>query len=153
MPRRHSTHSTSYTTDRLDWIGLDQNHTGEGSYPRIALYTHLLGKRGIGSLTEPLRWKLAPFRLPVFGFSRPVKGCKGHKTHRFEHGGTNQFSKCSDPARSSTCRISDLAWRWSHQEYFRSTLCKREYIICRDSNAACEVRPGRSKTRSHTKCF
>ena len=32
-------------------------------------------------------------RLPVSPFSRLLKGCKGHKTHRFENGGTNQIQK------------------------------------------------------------
>jgi len=36
---------------------------------------------------------VATKRLPVFPFSRPLKGCKGHKTHRFENGGTNQIRK------------------------------------------------------------
>ena len=30
-------------------------------------------------------------RLPVSPFSRLLKGCKGHKTHRSENGGTNQI--------------------------------------------------------------
>ena len=37
--------------------------------------------------------KVAAKRLPVFPFSRPLKGCKGHNTHRFESGGTNQIRK------------------------------------------------------------
>jgi hypothetical protein len=32
-------------------------------------------------------------RLPVFPFSGLLKGCKGHKTHRFENGGTDQIRK------------------------------------------------------------
>ena len=32
-------------------------------------------------------------RLPVSPFSGLLKGCKGHKTHRFENGGTNQIRK------------------------------------------------------------
>ena len=32
-------------------------------------------------------------RLPVSLFSGLLKGCKGHKTHRFENGGTNQIRK------------------------------------------------------------
>ena len=32
-------------------------------------------------------------RLPVFPFSGLLKGCKGHKTQRFENGGTNQIRK------------------------------------------------------------
>jgi len=32
-------------------------------------------------------------RLPVSPFSRLLKGCKGHETRRFEHGGTNQIRK------------------------------------------------------------
>jgi hypothetical protein len=31
--------------------------------------------------------------LPVFLFPGPLKGCKGHKTHRFENRGTNQLRK------------------------------------------------------------
>ena len=37
--------------------------------------------------------KVVPKRLPVFPFSGLLKGCKGHKTHRFENGGTNQIRK------------------------------------------------------------
>ena len=37
--------------------------------------------------------KVATKRLPVFPFSELLKGCKGHKTHRFEHGGKNQIRK------------------------------------------------------------
>jgi hypothetical protein len=32
-------------------------------------------------------------RLPVSPFSGLLKGCKGHKTHCFENGGTNQIRK------------------------------------------------------------
>ena len=32
-------------------------------------------------------------RLPVFLFSGILKGCKGHKTHRFEIRGTDQLRK------------------------------------------------------------
>jgi hypothetical protein len=32
-------------------------------------------------------------RLPVFPFSGLLKGCTGHKTHRFENAGTNQIQK------------------------------------------------------------
>ena len=32
-------------------------------------------------------------RLPDFPFSGLLKGCKGHKTHRFENGCTNQIRK------------------------------------------------------------
>ena len=32
-------------------------------------------------------------RLPVSPFSGLLKGCKDHKTHRFENGGTNQIRK------------------------------------------------------------
>ena len=32
-------------------------------------------------------------RLPVSPFSGLLKGCKGHKTQRFENGGTNQIRK------------------------------------------------------------
>jgi len=32
-------------------------------------------------------------RLPVSPFSGLLKGCKGHETHRFENGGTNQIRK------------------------------------------------------------
>ena len=32
-------------------------------------------------------------RLPVSPFSGLLKGCKCHKTHRFENGGTNQIRK------------------------------------------------------------
>jgi hypothetical protein len=35
--------------------------------------------------------KVATKRLPVFPFSGLLKGSKGHKTHRFENGGTNQM--------------------------------------------------------------
>jgi len=37
--------------------------------------------------------KVAPKRLSDLPFSGLVKGCKGHKTHRFENGGTNQIRK------------------------------------------------------------
>ena len=37
--------------------------------------------------------KVATKRLPVFPFSGLLKGCKGHKRHRFENGGTNQIRK------------------------------------------------------------
>ena len=37
--------------------------------------------------------KVATKRLPVFLFSGPLKGCKDHKTHHFEKGGTNQIRK------------------------------------------------------------
>ena len=37
--------------------------------------------------------KGATKRLPVSPFSGLLKGCKGHKTHRFENGGTNQIRK------------------------------------------------------------
>ena len=37
--------------------------------------------------------KVVPKRLPVFPFSGLLKDCKGHKTHRFENGGTNQIRK------------------------------------------------------------
>ena len=37
--------------------------------------------------------KVAPKRLPVFPCSELLKGCKGHKTHRFKNGGTNQIRK------------------------------------------------------------
>ena len=37
--------------------------------------------------------KVAAKRLPVFPFSGLLKGCKGHETHRFENGGTNQIRK------------------------------------------------------------
>ena len=37
--------------------------------------------------------KVATKRLPVFPFSGLLKGCEGHKTHRFENGGTNQIRK------------------------------------------------------------
>ena len=37
--------------------------------------------------------KVAAKRLPVFPFSGLLKGCKGHKTHRFENGATNQIRK------------------------------------------------------------
>ena len=37
--------------------------------------------------------KVVPKRLPVFPFSGLLKGCKGHKTHRFENDGTNQIRK------------------------------------------------------------
>ena len=36
-------------------------------------------------------------RLPVFPFSRLLKGCKVHKTHRVENGGTNQVGKTGKP--------------------------------------------------------
>ena len=32
-------------------------------------------------------------RLPVSPFSGLLKGCKGHKTHRFENGGTHEIRK------------------------------------------------------------
>ena len=37
--------------------------------------------------------KVAAKRIPVSPFSGLLKGCKGHKTHRFENGGTNQIQK------------------------------------------------------------
>ena len=37
--------------------------------------------------------KVATKRLPVFPFPRLLEGCKGHQTHRFENGGTNQIRK------------------------------------------------------------
>ena len=37
--------------------------------------------------------KVVRKRLPVSPFSGLLKGCKGHKTHRFENGGTNQTPK------------------------------------------------------------
>ena len=37
--------------------------------------------------------KVATERLPVFPFSGLLKGRKGHKTHRFENGGTTQTRK------------------------------------------------------------
>jgi hypothetical protein len=37
--------------------------------------------------------KVATKRLPVLPFSGLLKGCKGHKTHRFENGGKNQIRK------------------------------------------------------------
>ena len=37
--------------------------------------------------------KVASKRLSVFSFSGLSKGCKGHDTHRFENGGTNQIRK------------------------------------------------------------
>ena len=37
--------------------------------------------------------KVVPKRLPVFPFYGLLKGCKGHKTHLFENGGTNQIRK------------------------------------------------------------
>ena len=37
--------------------------------------------------------KVVPKRFPVFPFSGLLKGCKGHKTHCFENGGTNQIRK------------------------------------------------------------
>ena len=37
--------------------------------------------------------KVATKRLPVSPFSRLLKGSKGHKTHRFENGGTDQILK------------------------------------------------------------
>jgi len=37
--------------------------------------------------------KVVRKRLPVSPFSGLLKGCKGHKTHRFENGGTNQVGK------------------------------------------------------------
>jgi len=37
--------------------------------------------------------KVATKRLPASPFSGLLKGCKGHKTHRFENGGTNQVRK------------------------------------------------------------
>ena len=37
--------------------------------------------------------EVATERLPVVPFSGLLKGCKGHKTHRFENGGTNQIRK------------------------------------------------------------
>ena len=50
-----------------------------------------------------VRWTARPGRafavkvegkqLPVFPFSGLLKGCTGHKTHRFENAGTNQIRK------------------------------------------------------------
>ena len=37
--------------------------------------------------------KVVRKRLPVSPFSGLLKGCKGHKTHRFENGGTHQIRK------------------------------------------------------------
>ena len=37
--------------------------------------------------------KVAAKPLPVFPFSGLLEGCKSHKTHRFENGGTNQIRK------------------------------------------------------------
>jgi hypothetical protein len=37
--------------------------------------------------------KVAAKRLPVFPSSGLLKGCKGHKMHRFENGGTYQIRK------------------------------------------------------------
>ena len=37
--------------------------------------------------------KVIPKRLPVFLFSGLLKDFKGHKTHRFENGGTDQIRK------------------------------------------------------------
>ena len=37
--------------------------------------------------------KVVRKRLSVSPFSGLLKGCKGHKTHRFENGGTNQIPK------------------------------------------------------------
>ena len=40
--------------------------------------------------------KVATKRLPVSPCSGLLKGCKGHKTHRFENGGTNQLRKAEE---------------------------------------------------------
>ena len=37
--------------------------------------------------------EVATNRLPVSPFYGLLNGCKGHKTHRFENGGTNQIRK------------------------------------------------------------
>ena len=47
----------------------------------------------MGQFTRAFAVKVAPKRLPVFPFSGLLKGCKGHQTHRFENGGTNQIRK------------------------------------------------------------
>ena len=39
---------------------------------------------------ERLRYRLKENDFPISPFSGFFKGCKGHKTHRFENGGTNQ---------------------------------------------------------------
>ena len=46
--------------------------------------------------------KVVPKRLPVFPFSGLLKGCKGHKTHRFENGGTSSYK--SNPENGKTAR-------------------------------------------------
>ena len=40
--------------------------------------------------TRAIAVKVAAKRLPVSPFSGLLTGCKDHKTHRFENGGTNQ---------------------------------------------------------------
>ena len=43
--------------------------------------------------TRAFTVKVEGKRLPVSPFSGLLKGCKGHKTHRFENCGTNQIRK------------------------------------------------------------
>ena len=43
--------------------------------------------------TEAFAVKVDTKRLPVFLFSGLLNDCKGHKTHRFETGDTNQLRK------------------------------------------------------------
>ena len=60
---------------------------------RIALEECAKRRPSILSTDRAFAVKVVPQRLPVFPFSGPLKGCKGHKTHRFENGGTNQIRK------------------------------------------------------------
>jgi len=65
---------------------------GSRALSRVPTLTHF------GALVLCIRAfavKVATKRLSVFPFSGLLKGCKGHKTHRFENGGTNQTHTAS----------------------------------------------------------
>jgi len=80
------------------WPGLPRSLRPRQTWPRWSRVC------GSGNLTtndskhnhqihRAIAVKVAAKRLPVSPFSGLVKGCKGHKMHRFENGGTNQIRK------------------------------------------------------------
>ena len=78
-------------------LSLSLSHTHsvltDGSLPHaLALFAERSLTHTLAHLRE-FAVKVVPKRLPVSPFSGLLKGCKGHKTHRFENGGTNQIRK------------------------------------------------------------
>ena len=72
----------------------------------------------------------------IFPFSGLLKGCKGHKTHRFENGGTNQIRKTG---KREVGLLQPLPQTLYQNRPHLTKLCRFSGQVAQDSVTRCNL--------------